>query len=82
MAAFTVLVDFRVTEDMHPTRLTPGAFYRSGETVNGLSAAEALELLRIAPEGTFGAADEEAQTVATRHIELSGGMKPTGEAEV
>lgn len=64
MAAFKVHHEFKVTAE-HPVKhLSPGAVYLPGHDVTGLTAAEAGELLLLAPEGTFEPLDAEAQTVA------------------
>lgn len=66
MAAFKVLQPFRIAQDAQVRFLSPGAIYLVGDTITGLIAAEANELLALAPDGTFEPADAEAETVADR----------------
>lgn len=82
MASFHVEKGFRIEEGADVRFLTVGAVYMAGDTITGLSGAEAAELLKIAPEGALTAADEEAETLATRHIRLSGSVAPSGDSEV
>jgi hypothetical protein len=63
MAAFKVLRDFTVTSAMPVKMVAPGATYISEDVISGLTAAEAAELLQLAPAGTFEAFDAEARTV-------------------
>jgi hypothetical protein len=82
MARFKVLQNFRIEPDVQTTVLTPGGIYVAGDEISGLNAAEASELLRLAPDGTFEAVDEEAQTIATRVLNLSGNVGMSGSTEV
>lgn len=74
MAAFQVLAEFEVTPDHSVKHLSPGAVYLPGHDINGLTAAEAGELLLLAPEGTFEPLDAEAQTVAGWAAKKRGGQ--------
>lgn len=83
MAAFKVLIDFEVAGDTSGLKhLQPGGVYRAGDTVNGLRAAEARELLEHAPAGALEAMDEEAETVATYVLRLSGDVGSAGSLSV
>lgn len=82
MASFTVLKDFRVPADAVVKHLQPGGVYISGDVISGLRAAEAGELLALAPVGALEALDEEAETVATWYANLSGNLPLSGEVEV
>lgn len=64
MAAFKVLQQFEIHHNDTLKHLTSGAVYLPGHDITGLMAAEAGELLLLAPEGTFEPLDAEAQTVA------------------
>lgn len=63
MAAFSVLEPFEITPEHTVKHLSPGAVYLPGHDITGLSAAEAGELLLLAPEDTFEPLDAEAQTI-------------------
>jgi hypothetical protein len=78
MASFKVLQDWRPTGEDDTRFIEPGAFYSAGHTITGLTGPEAAELLRLAPEGTFEALDEEAQVMATRQLMLSGKLGSSG----
>ncbi len=85
MASFNVLHDFEIPADAALKLLAPGAVYLKGHSVTGLTAAEAGELLLLAPEGTFEPVDKEADTVnewaATKRLELSGNVSVDGAVE-
>lgn len=70
MASFRVLSNFR---------RDTGEVYIAGDTITGLSAAEAKDLLQAAPAGTFTPVDEEAQTVADYIIRIGGSLGTEGE---
>ncbi len=80
MAAFIVKQGFRVTEEMSPKALAVGSFYREGDRISGLTAPEAVELLKLAPEGTFEATDEEAVNLATYVVNLHGKLGTSGDS--
>ena len=81
MAAFTVLKDFRVSADAAVKHLQPGGVYIAGDVINGLRAAEAGELLALAPTGALEPVDEEAETVATWYANLSATVPISGATE-
>jgi hypothetical protein len=81
MAAFKVLQTFRVTGEMQPQWLAAGAVYREGDTISGLTAPETVELLKMAPEGSFEAKDEEAVNLATYVVNLGGKLGTSGAAQ-
>ena len=74
MAAFNVLKNFRVPADAAVKHLQPGGVYIQGDVISGLRAAEAGELLALAPAGALEPLDEEAETVATWYANLSGNV--------
>ena len=63
MASFNTLELLIIPDDYEGKLLVPGAVYLPGHDVTGLTAAEAAELLTIAPEGTFQPLDAEAGSV-------------------
>lgn len=82
MAKFAVLKNFKVAADTETRHLQAGGVYMAGDEISGLSAAEASELLKLAPAGTFEARDEEAETIATYVLRLSGGVGVDSNLEV
>lgn len=85
MAAFKVLKEFAIAPEHDVRHLTVGAVYQPGHDVTGLIAAEAGELLLLAPEGTFEPLDAEAQTVAgwaaRKRTEAEADIEPLDEAD-
>lgn len=89
MARFLVLKDFALPVDYVPVHLQPGGVYLAGHAISGLSGAEAAELLQIAPDGTFAAADAEAESItgwlerkrADHEISVGGSVGVSGETE-
>lgn len=82
MASFKVNYDFAVPADAVLKQLAAGAVYLAGHNVTGLTAAEAVELLRLAPAGTFTALDAEADTVADYFVRMSGKVATDSQLEV
>ena len=90
MARFSVLMDFALPADYVPVHLPAGGVYLAGNVISGLTGAEAAELLQIAPEGTFAAADAEAESItgwlerkraADHEINVGGSVGVSGETE-
>ena len=82
MASFKVLQEFSVPADAQTKHLEPGGVYLVGHDISGLTAAEAAELLKLAPEGTFQPLDAEGETVATYVLRVSGRVDSSGSTEV
>lgn len=89
MARFRVLTEFILPSDYTPVHLPAGGVYLAGHTISGLTGAEAAELLQIAPEGTFEAADAEGESIlgwlerkrADHEISVGGSVGATGITE-
>lgn len=82
MASFLINKTFSIPLDAQGLRsLSPGAVYIEGDTITGLRAAEARELLSVAPEGALTAQDEEAEVVTNHFIQASGSVRASGESE-
>lgn len=82
MASFKVLKEFSVGVNTPTKHLHPGGIYMVGHNVTGLTAAEAAELLKLAPAGTFEPIDAEADTVADYIIRVGGNVGASGETEI
>lgn len=87
MASFYVMENFTTPADAQLRFLPPGGVYIAGDTINGLTAAEAGELLLMAPAGTFQPTDEAGKTVdqwaarrrAPIEVNLSGSLTPSSD---
>lgn len=64
MAAFYIMENFNIDASAELKHLPPGGVYIAGEMINGLTAAEAAELVMIAPEGYLVPADEAGKSIA------------------
>ena len=82
MASFLVNETFRIEADADVRFLSLGAVYRAGDTITGLIAAEARELLSAAPEGALTAQDDEAEVVVNHFIATGGNVGAAGKGEV